>query len=141
LPECPLAYVFGIDPLKHYPWDLLCKYRSLRYQPQCNFQLLNNNVNNDNNNNNNNQLISNLQVDNISNNNYPLNDNNNNNHPLNNNNNYVQFEDDDDIDNDIENPENPENPEKTGKQMKLNLEDDDLYQYIRQLGDEQETEK
>jgi hypothetical protein len=137
LPECPLAYVFGIDPLKHYPWDLLCKYRSLRYQPQCNFQLLNNNVNNDNNNNNNNnnnnhnnnQLISNLQVDNI---NYPLSDSNNNN--------YVQFDDDDndDIDNDIE---NPEKTEKTGIQMKLNLEDDDLYQYIRQLGEELETEK
>jgi hypothetical protein len=25
--------------------------------------------------------------------------------------------------------------------MKLNLEDDDLYQYIRQLGEELETEK
>ena len=37
LPDCPLAAVFGLDPLKHYPWNELCQYRSLSSRFPCNY--------------------------------------------------------------------------------------------------------
>ncbi len=35
VPGCPLAFIFGVDPLKHYPWDYFCTFESLSSRVPC----------------------------------------------------------------------------------------------------------